>query len=79
VIKSILSLLRVYELSQKAVLDALKSLGGQATITEITLIVKKMQPELDKTKVRDRLIILARRGLVKQQGDLWVLESPHQS
>ncbi len=61
--------------SQQMVYDMLKELGGKATVKQLLELAKKKNYNTlrDSSKIRDRLILLSKKGVVKSNGNDWLL------
>lgn len=63
-------------MSQQTVFELLKELGT-ANIDEIFQLAKKKKlTKVDsRIKIRDSLILLSRKGIVKEENDKWIIVS----
>ena len=64
-------------MSQEIVLTLLKELGSPSNIDQILsfAIEKKIEKARDRVKIRDSLILLSRKGLVKETNGTWKVTS----
>ena len=67
-------------MSQRIVYDLLKEIG-KADIDEIFNLAKKknLTNAKDRVKIRDSLILLSRKGFVKEENGKWIIISEYTS
>ncbi len=62
-------------MSQQTVLDLLKELDRPSSVDDIFDLAKRtnVKKALDRVKIRDSLILLSRKGIVKEANGLWTI------